>query len=318
MNLHEPGTKESASTPMMDHPETTLRTRTLPTSARPTLSVVIPSHRESTRLLECLQALEIVSGIDEIIVASHGESESVEAHGRGQFPQVLWVDCPVACRGDQLNRGARAAHGDILLFLHADTVLPADAASLVRDALRDERVAGGAFRLAFDARHTVFSILSTLSALSWRITFLGDQAMFCRRIVFDRIGGFRNEPLFEDVDLAFALSRHGRIVRLHARVLTSTRRFTATGPFRQLARNAILLALHHAGVSTRVLAPKYANRIVPSGDDAGDTTREQSQSVPIRTRDAIETSRMAAFEESPGTPRRADLVTPATDTESMR
>jgi hypothetical protein len=170
-------------------------------------------------LLEGLRELSKFDGVGETIVAAHGETP--ETRRRAQScAQVRWLDCPEASRGIQLNRGAAAAQGDILLLLHADSRLPRDGDRHIASGLSTPGVVGGAFRLGFDARHPVLDALSALSAIPWRTAIFGDQAMFCTRTAFESVGGFRPEPLFEDVDLALALARHGRLVRLKQVVTT--------------------------------------------------------------------------------------------------
>ena len=221
------------------------------------ISIVIPSKGEGEELLSCLAATAGLDGAFEMVVASHGESGETGAEARRVHPHVQWLDCPLASRGDQMNRGAVAARGDGLIFLHADTRLPAGAVGMVTAALSRPGVAGGAFRLAFDVPHPVLGGLSFLSRLPWRRAYFGDQAMFCPRAAFEDAGGFPRTPLFGDVELALALARRGRLMRIPARVTTSSRRFLAAGPARQVMRNAALLALHAAGVPGEALARHY-------------------------------------------------------------
>jgi len=220
------------------------------------ISIVIPSHREGRGLLDCIAALDALAGPREVVVAACDEPDDVRARLVTQ-PGVRWIDCPTASRALQLARGVTAARGDRLIFLHADTRLPADAIPCVDAALDRPGVAGGGFRLSFDRPHPALRLLERLSGLSWPASFLGDQALFCRRADYDAAGGFGDAPLMEDVRLATALARRGRLVRLDARVTTSARRFVGAGPWRQLATNAVLLALHHLGVPARRLARAY-------------------------------------------------------------
>jgi len=220
------------------------------------LSIVVPSRGEGAGLARCLAALVRMEAADEIVVAAHGEPVRLARRAR-RCARLVWVDCPQPGRGLQMNAGACSAHGELLLFLHADTRLPRGAAGMVRAALADPRVAGGAFRLCFDARHPVLDLLARCSAVDWPGSFLGDQGLFCRRAQFGRTGGFWARPLFEDVDLARRLAREGRLVRLHAEVRTSARRFTAAGPWRQLARNAALYAGYRLGADVERLARAY-------------------------------------------------------------
>jgi rSAM/selenodomain-associated transferase 2 len=219
-------------------------------------SVIVPCRNEGEGLLRCLDALSRCEGAPELIVAAHGETPDLRARATA-CPRLSWIECPRPGRGIQMNLGAAAATGHGLLFVHADTALPADGVAQVEAALRQPGVVGGAFRLGFDARHPVLAALQLLSALPWRGAFLGDQAMFCRRDVFERVGGFWDRPLFEDVDLARRLAVHGRLVRLSGRVRTSARRFIAAGPWRQLGKNAALYARYRRGARVERLAETY-------------------------------------------------------------
>jgi len=131
------------------------------------LSIVVPSRGEGAGLARCLAALVRMEAADEIVVAAHGEPVRLARRAR-RCARLVWVDCPQPGRGLQMNAGACSAHGELLLFLHADTRLPRGAAGMVRAALADPRVAGGAFRLGFDARHPVLDLLARCSAVDWR------------------------------------------------------------------------------------------------------------------------------------------------------
>ena len=230
------------------------------------LSVVIPSWREGPRLLEAVSAARLSTGEAELVVVAFEESADIRDAARADG--VIWIDAPRACRGLQLRIGGEAARGRHLLFLHADSRLPIDAGRLVSDALATPGVSGGAFHLRFDHAHPALDLLSWLSGLTLPVSFLGDQSLFCTRDAYDAVGGFRPEPLFEDVDLATRLARVGRLVRLRQAVTTSARRFRGNGAFRQLATNALLFAAYCAGTEPRRLSaiyqPSHAARPIDS------------------------------------------------------
>ena len=220
-----------------------------------TLSVVVPSWREGPRLLEAVRAARLATGDAEFVVVAY--EESADTRDAARAAGVTWIEAPRACRGLQLKMGGEAACGDHLLFLHADTRLPCDARRLIHEALATRGVAGGAFHLRFDHAHPALDLLSWLSGLTLPVTFFGDQCLFCSRETYDAAGGFRPEPLFEDVDLARRLARVGRLLRLRQAVTTSARRFRDNGPFRQLAMNALLLGAYCAGADPRRLSAVY-------------------------------------------------------------
>ena len=221
------------------------------------ISVIVPSRAEGRTLVAGLEALANVPGLDEVIVVAESESAATREAATSALPGLRWLEALRAGRGPQLAQGAAAARGGVLVLLHADTRLPGDAAGLIREALERPGVAGGAFRLGFDVAHPVLDLLTALSALPAHWAVFGDQAMFCTRAAYRGAGGCPDTALFEDVDLAWALVRQGRLVRLRARVTTSSRRFVAAGPARQLAHNAALLTLHYLGVPARRLAARY-------------------------------------------------------------
>ncbi len=163
-------------------------------------------------------------------------------------------------RGRQMNRGAAVATGDALLFLHADTTLPLEALLRIRDVLSDERIAGGAFDLGINSTRSLFRITERYVALRTRITRVpfGDQAIFIRRTVFERLGGFRDIPIMEDVDLMQRLRRAGLpIAVVPEKVMTSARRWEREGILFCTFRNWSLQAAFSLGVPAERLARWY-------------------------------------------------------------
>jgi rSAM/selenodomain-associated transferase 2 len=164
-------------------------------------------------------------------------------------------------RGPQLNAGAAAARGDVLLFLHADVTLPADAPAWVARALADPRAVAGAFRIRTVAErvHPLAPLLR-LADVRARVARLpyGDQALFVRRSAFTRAGGFPDQPLFEDVELARRLRRLGTIVTVPATVRVSGRRFLAH-PVRAMLAMRLFPLLYRLGVPAERLARLYGS-----------------------------------------------------------
>jgi rSAM/selenodomain-associated transferase 2 len=225
-----------------------------------TLSVVVPVLDEARRIAGHLSALHRVAGIDEVVVVDGGSRDDTVAIAQ-RAPGVRVVTSARG-RGIQMNAGARAARGDVLLFLHADAVLPPDAARLIARALEDPAVVAGAFRL-----HTVAEAgapwlgpLLRLADLRSRVTRLpyGDQAVFVRRTVFERVGGFPDQPLMEDIELARRLWRVGRIRTVPGVVRVSGRRFLAN-PVRAVVAMRVFPLLYRLGVSPARLARLYGD-----------------------------------------------------------
>jgi rSAM/selenodomain-associated transferase 2 len=162
-------------------------------------------------------------------------------------------------RARQLAAGARAADADALLFLHADTLLPAGWAEAVGGALADPRVAGGAFAFRFAERSLALALVEWGVRLRLALARLpyGDQAIFVRRSVLDAIGGVPQAPLMEDLDLVRAIQRAGRLALLREPAVTSARRYLERGVFRTAVRNFVALLGWALGVDRARIAAWY-------------------------------------------------------------
>ncbi len=200
------------------------------------LSVIIPTLNESAQLPDTLDRVHaILRHGDEIIVADGGSTDDTREIAAGLKARVV---CSPRGRGTQLNVGADAAMGNLLLFLHADTHLPADAADLIRRALSDPAVIGGNFTLRFDAPGPLARLFATVyNARSRRSRlFYGDSAIFVRRSVFEALGRYQEATLMEDYAFCLALRAEAKrrspglalgqtLPLLPSPVITSARRF---------------------------------------------------------------------------------------------
>jgi len=222
--------------------------------AATSVSVVIPALDEAAHILACLGSVEVQPVHVETIVVDGGSTDDTSAIAEAAGATVLRSP---RGRGTQLNAGARAALGEILLFLHADTVLHPDALAGVRAALADESVVGGTFTLRFDRGGPLLHIYACCTRLPFRLFHYGDQGIFVRRATFELVGGFREWPLMEDVDFLARLRAAGRTVIVPLPVTTSARRFARHGIVRQQLRNAALVLLFHLGVAPVRLAAWY-------------------------------------------------------------
>ena len=178
--------------------------------------------------------------------------------------RVPGVAALVSARGRaiQMNAGARAAHGHILLFLHADTRLPDGALEAVQEALADSTVVGGRFDVRFDSPRPVLSMIAFFMNLRSRLSGIstGDQVIFVRRDVFESLGGYAEIPLMEDVELTRRLKRRGRLVALRSRVTTAARKWQQEGALRTMVLMWALRFLYMWGVAPARLHRWYYHR----------------------------------------------------------
>ncbi len=221
------------------------------------ISVIIPCLHEAPVLAATLESIR-VGNVAEIIVVDGGSNDDSIAVATPLADRV--VQAPRG-RARQMNHGAALASGDILLFVHADTLLPSDFATKIASAMTTDDVVGG----RFDVRLEPPSILLSLTALllNWRSRWskisTGDQCIFVRRSAFERLQGFSEIPLMEDVDFTKRLKRIGRIACLRDKVVTSSRRWRAKGTVRTILLMWSLRFLYFVGVPADRLARVYAN-----------------------------------------------------------
>ncbi len=221
-----------------------------------TISVIIPVLNESACLARTLAALQALPGDLEILVVDGGSADDTVAIARRMGVTV--ASAPKG-RASQMNHGASLARGDVLLFLHADTLLPAGAHALITEALARPEIAGGCFRLSFDHRHWFLDFCCFMSRYSFPLFHFGDSTFFLRATVFARLQGFRPQPLMEDLDLWLRLWRMEKVKVLRGQVVTSARRFRDEGVMRRQLQNFALTLLYIAGVKPRTLARFYRN-----------------------------------------------------------
>ncbi len=222
-----------------------------------TISVVIPTLDEASRITDIIEQTAGL-GFTEIVVVDGGSRDgTAEKAGRSGLALVLFSP---PGRGIQMNRGASAVRGDVLLFLHADTKLPARAKASIEQALADPLVLGGRFDVEFDSTscwaRTVAFFMNTRSRLSRIAT--GDQALFVRRSVFERLEGFAEIPLMEDIEFTTRLKRTGRTAALRDKATTSFRRWERQGPLRTILLMWALRFLYWVGVGPSRLQRWYA------------------------------------------------------------
>jgi rSAM/selenodomain-associated transferase 2 len=218
------------------------------------ISVIIPALNEAAGIGACVAAVRALDPLVEVIVADGGSTDATAALAAAAGAVV--VEAPRG-RGPQCNSGAARASGEVLVFLHADTALPADAFSLLRATFADPAVQAAKFRLSFDVGDPVLALAARLMWVDTRLTSYGDQGIVVRRAFFRELGGFPDWPLFEDARL-FELARARTRVRvLPAAVVTSARRFQANGALPQLIIDLGLWLEYIAGIPPDEIAARY-------------------------------------------------------------
>jgi len=222
------------------------------------ISVVIPTLNEQTQIERALACTRL-PGVERIVVDANSSDGTPQT---ARFLRAEKVLQALPGRAHQMDAGYREAAGAIVLFLHADTRLEAGWSEAVLAALEDPGVAGGAFRLRFEAPGLGYRLIERGVDLRTRLAGLpyGDQALFVRKRVLDQAGGIPPVPIFEDLDLVQTIKRAGRLALLHACVWTSARRYARNGVLRQLLRNNTALAGYLLDVERDRIARWYRRR----------------------------------------------------------
>ncbi len=218
------------------------------------ISVIIPTLNEAEQITNVVQSTRNLGDCEIIVV--DGGSDDATVMRASEADRVITTS---AGRAIQQNMGAQASSGDLLLFLHADCRLPADAFDSICQILRDESIVGGCFSQQIDHpgwryRWIEFGNALRVRCLEWAY---GDQAIFVRRVVFEELEGFPDLPLMEDLYFMKRLKRKGRFRLLEDRLTVSARRWEKCGIFRQTLRNWKLIVLAHCGVPMQKLANQY-------------------------------------------------------------
>ena len=201
----------------------------------------------------------------EVIVVDGGSWDGTVQIAQSSGVEVLSSPAGRAC---QMNLGAKAATGNILLFLHADTLLPPGFDAMIRTALESslkvyrKAPVAGAFAVWIDA--SLISLRLIERGINWRSRFLqmpyGDQAIFLRKEVFYDIGSFPKLPIMEDFELMYRLRRKGRIVIIETPVTTSARRWLQSGVFKTTIINQLIIIAYLMGVSPERLVRWYRRK----------------------------------------------------------
>lgn len=246
---------------------------------QPIISIIIPVFNEAAIIQTAIERLKDNQDVEIIIVDGGSQDRTVELafelgaslaeiekkgdketkrQGEEENKLKLMIASEPG-RAYQMNTGAVIAKGDILLFLHADTQLPANYQSLIYQTLSSSQVIAGAFELAIDSHEKSFRLIETMVNLRSRLLSLpyGDQAIFLQKSTFEKMGGYRNLAIMEDFELIQRLKRHGEIIIAPAAVLTSPRRWQKLGVWQTTAINQLIILGYYLGISPTKLRNFY-------------------------------------------------------------
>lgn len=222
------------------------------------ISIIIPVLNEAKNLASALASTQPSENVETIVVDCGSQDDTIAI---AQACGVKVLSAP-ASRAQQMNRGAAAATGHILLFLHADTRLPVGFDKLVRETLAQPEVIAGAFALRIDA--SLWSLRLVETGVNWRSRRLqmpyGDQAIFLTAAVFHQMGAFPEFPMMEDFEMMRRLKRCGRIAIIKKPVLTSGRRWLQKGVCQTTLMNQIAIGSYLIGISPERIIRWYRPR----------------------------------------------------------
>lgn len=223
----------------------------------PLVSVCVPTLREAEQIGPLLDHLAALDGRFEVIVADGGSEDTTTAIAR-EHPRADRVLCQRGGRAAQLNAAGAAARGDLVVFLHADSRLPATAYASLCAAHADPLLVGGNFELRFDGEDRFSALLGRCYAVQRRHGFYyGDSTVWVRRTALEQLGGHRLLPIMDDYDFVRRLEAHGRTAALPGPATTSTRRWQSLGIVRTLISWWMIRWLYVAGVPAAWLQRFY-------------------------------------------------------------
>ena len=223
------------------------------------VSIIIPVLNEEKSISALLENLADQEGDYEIIIADGGSTDDTLAKC------ITYRDIKIVTsekgRALQMNKGASIAMGKTLLFLHADTKLPEKGIQAIEKAMGDNKVKGGSFYAKFDDKNRILNFLACFTRINNTYLTWGDQGIFVRKTIFDEIGGYKDIPVMEDLEIQKKLRRKGRFIKLPLAVTTSARRFIQNGVIRQQLLNIALVMAYETGVSPYRIKEFYSDNV---------------------------------------------------------
>jgi len=219
------------------------------------VAVIVPVFNEARVLPSLIGQLQHLN-IDELIIVDGGSTDAT-CNLLAQSG-LRWVVSKPG-RALQMNAGASICNSDILVFIHADTVISSSHISRLREVMRDADAVGGRFDVRLTGNRAVFRMIAFFINLRSRLSHIcsGDQCLFVRRSVFEGLGGFPDQPLMEDIEFSKQLKRLGRVICLRDTVTTSSRRWEHNGVTRTIMLMWKLRLLYWLGVSPEKLSRIY-------------------------------------------------------------
>jgi len=224
------------------------------------LSIIIPVFNESQIInstIVHLFKLTFSGNLEIIVVDSNPLGSTINAITSSGIIKIIGKKG----RGSQMNIGAAAASGDVLLFLHADTLLSPDALDQIITTFQLHDIVGGAFDLEIKSKKRIFRLIERAASIRSRLTRVpyGDQAIFLKKGFFDQIGGFKDIPIMEDVELMRRVKKAGKKIKfIPCKVRTAARRWEKEGIVYCTLRNWTLITLYMFGVSPEKLKKFYS------------------------------------------------------------
>lgn len=221
------------------------------------ISIVIPVLNEELIIGDALKRLQCMSGEYEIIVVDGGSSDGTAEVANSYVKTIS----STKGRGIQMNTGAREAIGDVLLFLHADTIVKQDAIDEISRVMSEQNVVGGTFKRKYDVCHPLLKLAAFYTYTNFYLfgIIAGDQGIFVRKDIFNKIGGFPEIQLMEEVQFTKNLKKCGKIAFLNSEAIVSARRFMKKGIVRTYLTMLFCIISYRFGMPPEKIKDLYVD-----------------------------------------------------------